>query len=544
MNDSGSTDSSTNQQSKSSGQYSDKDDDSSSSAVQEENKDVSSGINKSSEDVLLAQPRKEQSGDGSESKSSKWIPLNKREKLSFIHIIGIACASLAGNVLFAILFTLFVPLSEKLKISQIGRTFILFCGSLSGFVVQPLVGIISDTVTFKYGRRRIFMIIGGLLTVIGLLILMYSIEIGQAFNPKNPLPAQQGVMIFGIIYTCITGNMMQSPARILCSDVVPASQNVLMSNIVTVYYGLGGIISNLFGGLAVYKYTSLTQESFILVVGLVIVAVSITVTVIVTPEEPLREKPQSVNPFKNIWSCFRKMPSAMTRSAIVFYFQQVAYYQIGFQLTDTCGREIFGGNNSIDSPQSEIDKYQEGVSWAMACNVLNYAVQFVFSFINPYLSKYISMKIIFGATLLLSGVAYMLFFFVRNKIGIMVMCIPVGLVQVAAFSIPYAVVTMLFPTSELGGNIGLLNCFSTLGQQTSNFLIGMGAAAIWPGKPSHLIGISCIFGYIGTIASFFLIIPDEQKSIESDNLSEVDVKTNDEDEVNGNDNIERSMTDV
>lgn len=449
------------------------------------------------------------------SQSKKWVPLCERERLSIPHIFGIAFASLAGNVVTAVLFTLFVPLSEKLKISQIGRTFILFFGSLSGFVVQPLVGVISDGVTFKYGRRRIFMIIGAIFTVVGLLVLMYSVEIGEAFNPSKPLPAQQGVMIFGIIFTCCTCNLIMSPARTLCSDVVPPSQNVLMSNVVTVYYGLGGIITNLFGGLAVYKYTSLTQESFILIVGLVICAISVFTTCIVTHEEPLKVKPPSSNPFKMLWTACRHMPKPMIRCMIVFYLQQVSYYQIGFQLSDACGREIFKGDNAIDADQSLIDKYQEGVSWAMSCNVLNYAIQFVFSLISPYLAKCVSLKWIYCSTLFLSGIAYMLFFFVKDKIGIMIMCIPVGLVQVAAFSIPYAIVTMLFPIGELGGNIGIINCFCALGQQTSNFLIGIGAAEIWPGRPSFLIGISCIFAFLGTIAAFWIIVPEEKKDINS-----------------------------
>lgn len=455
----------------------------------------------------------------------KWIPLVERERLSFLHVMGITIGTLASSLLFNILYTLFAPLCVKLKISQLARTMILLSGGLIGIFVSPVAGTISDGVTFKYGRRRIFMIGGGLCVVLGLFVMMYCVEIGEFLNKENPLMAQQAVMITALEFTMIAGNIMQTPARTLCSDVVREEQQVLVSSCVVVYSGLGGCFTNLVGGLALYKYTSLSQESFILVVGLAIVAVSLTITIIVTPEEQLKVKPPSSNPIKLTFQAFKRMPKPIWMVGIPYFFSQIASYQIGFQFTDFMGRIIFDGNNAIDAPQSEIDKYQEGVSWTMMCNVMNYGVQFLYSFAHPYVCKAIGMKYTFMITMVLLGVVYVLFFFVKTKLPYLFMNIPIGLATVAYLSIPQAIVAMSVDPADMGIFLGSLFCFGCSGQQISNFLIGMGGDAIWPGQPGILIGVSSVFAFIAAIACFLIVVPNQvHQDLSIDNLGEEEDK--------------------
>ena len=449
-------------------------------------------------------------------KKQEWIPLCERERLPFIHLMGITLGTLATTLLFNILYTLFTPLSVKLKLHSITRILILLSGGLIGFFISPFSGNISDRTMFRYGRRRIFMLVGGLIVVLGLLMCMYCIEIGKFLSSKHTLLTQQIVFIVALEITMIAGNFVQTPARSLCSDVCPPSQQVLVSSCVTVYSGLGGIFINLVGALQLYKYTSLSQESFILFVGLGIVAVSLAISIIVTPEESLKEKPPSVNPISSTFSCFKNYPNSLWRIGIAYFISQIAIYQIGIQLTDFMGRTIEKGDNVIDAPKELIDKYQKGVSWAMLCNVMNYGTQFLYSFVHPYCCKLIGMKAIFIITIGLEGVMFMLFFWVKSKIAYLFINIPVGLATVAYLAIPQAIVSLAIPVSSLGQYMGTLYCFCTAGSQTSNFLIGMGGAAIWPNQPGKLVGISCIFSYLSAIAGFWIIIPESNSDSEDD----------------------------
>ena len=59
-----------------------------------------------------------------------WIPLCKRDKLPFILILGIAAATLAGTLLWTVVFALFNPLADKLEIKLAVRTVVLLACSL------------------------------------------------------------------------------------------------------------------------------------------------------------------------------------------------------------------------------------------------------------------------------------------------------------------------------------------------------------------------------------------------------------------------------
>ncbi|OHS94942.1 major facilitator superfamily transporter [Tritrichomonas foetus] len=448
--------------------------------------------------------------------NENWVPLAKRERLPLLHILGISCATLAPTLLWTIVFTLFYPLAAKLYLSNTARTLILLSGSLIGFIVQPIVGVISDGLMLKWGRRRIFMIFGGLILVVGLFILMFCVEIGESANKIDPLKAQQAMLIFGMVLVFFAGNVLQGPARTLCSDVCPPNQQVLMASIVGVYGGVGGLFTNLIGAISLYKYTSLTQEQFILVVCLSISFVAVIITVIVTHEEPLDEKPESSNPFSVLWQAMKDINPTYLRVAIVYFFIMIAAYQIGIQLNDFMGGTIFGGNNAIDADQSDIDDYQKGVSWAMLCNLVSCGVQFIYGFFNAKVCELVGMKWVFMVLMILLGVMYMLFFWVKNKIAYLFMHVPIGLAVVAYNNLPYAIVTLITPTEKLGANIALMNCFNVVGQQISNFGIGMGIEKAWPGKPGNLVGISCIFAFIGAVACFWLIIPDSKPADDGD----------------------------
>lgn len=439
-----------------------------------------------------------------------WIPFCKRDKLPIGLIMGIAASTLAPALIWTVVFSLFNPLADKLSLAPSLRTVILLMGSLIGFIIQPIVGAISDGTTLKYGRRRIYMIVGGIVLVAGLLIVMFCEKL------SNKLSGKQGFLIFGTILVFLAGNILQGPSRTLCSDVCPPQQQVQMSSICGVYGGFGGVFTNLIGALSLYKYTSLSQEQFILVVCLAISFAAVLVTVICTHEEQLTEKPASSNPFAALLQALKEINSTFLRIAMVYFFVMIANYQIGIQLTPFMGSTIFKGANTPDIKAPETVRYQKGVSWAMLCNVVSCAVQFVYGFFQSKIVDKIGLKWVFLTFMLILGVMYLLFFFVKNKVIYIVMHVPIGLAIVTYNNLPQAVVSLISPPEKLGANLALLNCFNVIGQQISNFGIGMGIAQIWPGKPGHLIGISCIFAFIAAILCFWIIIPETQNVSDDD----------------------------
>lgn len=71
-------------------------------------------------------------------------------------------------------------------------------GPLSGLVMQPIIGTLSDKSTSKYGRRRPYMMAGSLAVATCYLILGWSKELGGWFS-------QDAELVW--YHTCILGTL-------------------------------------------------------------------------------------------------------------------------------------------------------------------------------------------------------------------------------------------------------------------------------------------------------------------------------------------------
>ncbi|CAG8745485.1 16348_t:CDS:2, partial [Acaulospora colombiana] len=79
------------------------------------------------------------------------------------------------------------PYLRNLGLSSELIALVWLAGPLSGLLIQPLVGAISDKSKFKMGRRRPYIIIGGILVCLSMAGIAYSIELAAYLLGKKPL---------------------------------------------------------------------------------------------------------------------------------------------------------------------------------------------------------------------------------------------------------------------------------------------------------------------------------------------------------------------
>ena len=73
------------------------------------------------------------------------------------------------------------PYLLSLGLSKSRLSLVWVAGPLSGLVMQPVIGMISDKSTSKYGRRRPFMAMGTVAVVVCLLLLGWTGEVVGLF---------------------------------------------------------------------------------------------------------------------------------------------------------------------------------------------------------------------------------------------------------------------------------------------------------------------------------------------------------------------------
>ena len=106
--------------------------------------------------------------------------------------------------------------------------------------VQPIVGAYSDMCTHRLGRRRPFLFLGLLTTLIGMALFANATALGSL------LSAGKGAAIFvatvGTVILVAAINAIQGPCRALASDLTSPEQSVLVSACFAFMCGTGQLV--------------------------------------------------------------------------------------------------------------------------------------------------------------------------------------------------------------------------------------------------------------------------------------------------------------
>jgi len=169
---------------------------------------------------------------------------------------------------------------------DINLTLVVIWGTLIAVVVNPLVGAISDYVTFRIGRRRPFLIIGTTLNVTVLILFAFS----PTWFSSTAL-----LLTFIVLFLLLqfTNNVANSPWSAIIVDKVPQNQRGVTSGFFGLFTLLGLIFGSLVAGIIVNKNDALPLYNNEIVKIFLLIAILQTIlvvyTVITVKETPLAE---------------------------------------------------------------------------------------------------------------------------------------------------------------------------------------------------------------------------------------------------------------
>lgn len=155
-------------------------------------------------------------------------------------------------------------------------------GPLSGLIVAPVVGVLSDRCTSRFGRRRPFMLGGVIFCIIGMLVFAKADELTLGYKPAGRLLA---VLAFGVLD--FSTNAIMFPSRALLGDLLPPDQQHPVQSAAAVVASLAEICGGVY--LASWK-DPVTNIFTIFVVASVLLAVSSGISLIVCKETPMRPR--------------------------------------------------------------------------------------------------------------------------------------------------------------------------------------------------------------------------------------------------------------
>lgn len=336
-------------------------------------------------------------------------------------------------------------------------------GPITGLIVQPLIGAISDRTWHpRWGRRRPFLILGAIGCSIGLFLF--------------PMVSALWMAVLLLWLLDVSNNAAMEPYRAFIADRLPSSQLARGFLAQSFFTGLGITLANvslfvfehLFSGETAAGIPYWVFASFMLgavcSIATVLVSVISTKELPPTAEELENHRKGSANPLREIGSAIWHMPVQLRKLALVYLFQWYAmqcYWQyVSLSVADAA----FGG---ADGPN-----YGEAVAWTGLVNGFYNIVTFSVAFILVGLARRRGAKFVHVVCLALSSIGLIVFPFVTIPALMFIPIIGLGIGWASMMGVPYIMATRMIPAGKYGVYLGIINMMIVVPMLIQNLTFG------------------------------------------------------------------------
>ncbi len=365
------------------------------------------------------------------------------------------------------------PLTESLGASPLLYGLIWLAGPVTGIVVQPIIGALSDNTFTRFGRRIPYLFLGALFGAIGLIMLPKSQFLADLFGQNHPtwLALLIAAIFIWVIDGCV--NAAQGPYRALVPDNIDKSQHGIANSFLSFAIGLGSVVA---AGTApflswAFNYTMSTGAQFTMAGVAFILAMTwtcITFREIVPSKEKMLEKKleakkASQKPFiesvKEFLSASPEVGKICTiqfftwiglMSLLIFFTQYVVH--VLFQIPDTT-------NLSQNVAQIFAQKQTDAQNFASICFAFYNLICFVMAIPIAKIAQARGNKRVHAGSLFLMAFAYLLLVFLPNKVTVFAAMGLAGIGWASALSLPFAMLSKYIKEGTEGSAMGIFNIF-------------------------------------------------------------------------------------
>uniref|UniRef100_A0A803PYB1 Sucrose transporter 4 n=1 Tax=Cannabis sativa TaxID=3483 RepID=A0A803PYB1_CANSA len=422
------------------------------------------------------------------------VPLRK-----LLRVASVACGIQFG---WALQLSLLTPYVQELGIPHAWASVIWLCGPLSGLLVQPLVGHMSDRSSSRFGRRRPFILAGAVSIIVAVLIIGHSADIGWLLGDRGEVrPRAVVTFVVGFWILDVANNMTQGPCRALLADLTGKDHR--RTRVANAYFSLFMAVGNILGfatgsysgWFKIFPFTLTSactvncanlKSAFFL--DIVCITITTILSITAVQEIPLgtsgdttvllaEERPTvSSNPTEEaflweLFGTFRYFSGPVWIILTVTALTWIGWFPFLLFDTDWMGREIYGGE------PNKGQNYSTGVRMGALGLMLNSVVLGITSVLLEKLCRKwgsgfiwgisnIVMALCFIAILVVTYVAKEIGFMDRHDlppIGIVIAAVTIftvlGFPLAITYSVPYALVSARIEALGLGQGLsmGVLN---------------------------------------------------------------------------------------
>jgi maltose/moltooligosaccharide transporter len=327
---------------------------------------------------------------------------------------------------------------------------------LTGLIVQPIIGNLSDHTWGRLGRRRPYFLVGAILSSAALLVMPNVTALWMAAGLLWMLDASI--------------NISMEPFRAFVADLLPEEQRTQGFAMQSLFIGLGAVIASALpwllthwgvSGASVAGHAIPTTVRLSFTLGAAVFLAAVLWTIVTTKEYPPEasdpaEKRAAHSTAGEILSALREMPRTMRQLAPVQLCTWLGLFCMWLYFVPAVAHQVFGAND----PQSTA--YSEGVEWGGLCFGMYSAVCFVFSFALEPMARALSRRRTHGVCLVAGAVGLLAVAVIHNKYLLLLSMTGVGIAWASTLSMPYAMLAGSLPAKRVGLYMGIFNFFIVL----------------------------------------------------------------------------------
>ena len=389
----------------------------------------------------------------------------EKKQLSFWQIWNMSFGFLGIQFGFALQGGFMSRIFQTLGADKDAIPFLWIAAPLTGLLVQPIVGYLSDRTWHpRFGRRKPFFFIGAVLSTVALFFAPYSSALWMAAGALWILDASI--------------NISMEPFRALVADKLPDSQRSYGFVVQTLIIGIGTwVASNLPWMMTQLGVPNTAAEGVVpdsvkyaFGIGALVLFSSILFTILTTDEYPPedmeefeREKAAKqgfFSGFEEIVKNISSMPKVMMQLGLVQFFSWFAFFTMWSFATPAITEHIFGAtdttseayNNAADSVGNYLGTY----------GLVSMIYALILSFVASKIK--INRRLLHLVSLIAGGFGFILIYFITEPWMLHLCFSLVGIAWASILSMPYAMLSGSVEPKKMGVYMGIFNMFIVIPQ--------------------------------------------------------------------------------
>ncbi|MDB6068016.1 MAG: major facilitator superfamily transporter [Pedosphaera sp.] len=333
---------------------------------------------------------------------------------------------------------------------------------LTGLIIQPIIGHMSDRTWGPLGRRKPYFLIGAILSSLALILMPNSSTLWMAAG------------LLWILDASI--NISMEPFRAFVSDLLPEEQRTHGFVVQSLFIGFGSVVASALPWMMRHWFNVSNTTSndakipttvrYAFYIGAAAFFCAVMWTILRTKEYPpadmaafkrmKAEKSGIGHGIAEVIDAIVKMPPTMKKLAWVQVFTWLGLFCMWLYFPVAVAHNVFG------APDEKSPLFAEGAEWGGLCSSMYSVVGFAFSFALVGLARRFKRKFIHTGCLICGALGLISVAFIHNKYLLLLSMTGVGIAWASILSLPYAILAGSLPPEKTGVYMGIFNFFIVL----------------------------------------------------------------------------------